>query len=264
MRYCRLAGIFLALLGVASALSPDATREQVIEELGKPTSMAKLGQREIMIYPKGVRLEFEGGKIVSAKGIVLSENVAAPVVPVAVEKSAMKPALIELGKEKGELMRAMAKPDEPDVMGTTPPGAVNAIEQMERSHEQAQQPKAPKPFDFIGLVVGVVLKFLLTVAALKLACKYWAAEVFWSTILTVCAADAAVSGGMTLVGELLLGFPTLFNADDLVGGIVMLFLLKKLSVNHAISQAIQLTLTTKTFTVVVGAFLVTMILRLLH
>ena len=109
----------------------------------------------------------------------------------------------------------------------------------------------------------MILKFFLTLAVLKLACKYWGAEVFWSVIFIVAGVDALVGGMMNLVGELVLGFPTLLSADDLVGGIAMLFLLKKLSVNHAIGQAIQLTLTTKTFMVVAGSFLVTMALRLL-
>ena len=264
MRFFWLVGSFFALVGAAWPLSPDATRDQVIAELGKPSSVAKMGQREIMIYPKGVRLEFEGGRIVSAKGIILDESVAAPVEPATAEPAKPQPAPTASEKGKSAGAKISAKPDEQDEIGKGSIGVENAIEQMEKKHEQGQHPAAAKPFDFIGFTLGLVLKFLLTVSALKLSCKSWGAEVFWDTILTVCAVDVAVGGVMTLAGELLLGFPTLFNADDLVGGIVMLFLLKKLSVNHAISQAIQLTLTTKTFSIVVGSFLVTVILRMLH
>jgi len=261
MRYSWLVGFFLGCLGTAWALTAEATREQVIAELGKPTSVAKMGQREILLYPKGVRLELENGQIVAAKGIDLSDRVVVSVQPTVVEKAKAKLVQTLQEKEKSEGRKIVLKPDE------SPAGLAlveNPVEQMEKKHEQDQQPKAPKPYDVIGFFIGLVLKFLLTVAALKLSCKYWGAEIFWDTILIVCGVDAAVCGGMTLVAELLLGFPTLFSADDLVGGIVMLFLLKKLSVNHSIGQAIQLTLTTKIFSVVVGSFLVTVLLRLLH
>jgi len=260
--------MFLALIGFASALSPDATREQVFAELGKPTSVAKLGAREILVYPKGVRLELEEGKVVAAKGIALTDAVPMPVEPAAatpVMKVPAKgaPALVEKEK-KG------AAPSEADELGVEPEKSKiqteleKAIEKSERGSEQAQGPAPPKSFDVLGFGLGIILKFLLTVAALKLACKYWGAEVFWNTILTVCAVDVGVGGVGALTGALVLGFPTMFNADDAVGGIVMLFLLKKLSVNHAIGQAIQLTLTTKTFIIVGGSFLVTILLRLMH
>src|ERR1035437_3244940 len=92
---------------------------------------------------------------------------------------------------------------------------------MVASHEAAQHPPGPKAFDFIGFVLELALKFLLTLAALKLACKYWGADVSWSGILTVAAADGVVRGSMGLAGALLLGFPSLFYADEAVGGIVM-------------------------------------------
>ncbi len=262
MRHGLLGGIFLACLAAAWALTPDATREQVIEELGKPGSVAKLGGREIMIYPKGVRIELEGGKVVATKGIALSDAVVAPEPPAVakpVQKKENKPALTEKQQKPTVAGKDAAEPD------YTPAAAMDkAVEGMEKSHEQDQHPPLPKKFSVTGFVLGMILKFLLTVAALKLACKYWGAEVFWSALFTVSGADVLVRAAMELIGELLLGFPTLFMADELVAGIVMLFLLKKLSVNHAIGQAAQLTLTTKTFSVVVGSFLITVILRLLN
>lgn len=257
-------------MGYGWALSPDATREQVIAELGKPSSVAKLGAREILVYPKGVRVELEGGKVVAAKGIALSDGSGAAAEPAATPPSEAKPAkpaeknpapapkprvltAEEAAEHEYELERAKGQA-----------AMERAVEGLERSHEQAQQPVPAKKFDPTAFAVEVLLKFFLTVAALKLACKYWGAEVFWSGILIVAAADVVVRGGMALAGQLLLGFPTLFYADEAVGAIVMVLLLKKLSINHSIVQAIELTVTTKTFSIVVASFLITVLLRALH
>jgi ribosomal protein L6P/L9E len=245
MRYGFLVGLFLAVFSAAWALNPDATREQVIAELGKPTSVAKMGKREIMIYPGGVRLELEEGKVVAAKGIVLNDALA-------VEKTTINKDQKPQATENRAIDGEFAQPSAMD----------KVVEGLEKSHDEGQHPVAPKKFSIVGFVLGMILKFLLTVAALILASKYWGAEVFLSVIFTVAGVDALISGLMNLIGELVLGFPTLLSADDLVGGIVMLFLVKKLSINHSIGQAVQLTLTTKTFIVVVGSFLITMVVRL--
>lgn len=264
---------------MARALTPDATREQVIAELGKPTSVAKLGQREILIYPKGVRLELEEGKVVAAKGITLSDvateiakppaQPAAAVAPgknparasVATEKDDEdEPPMTEKERKQWEAENAAAEKEFAEGQAKM----MKAVEDMANSQEQGQQLLPPKEFDVVAFIMELGVKFLLTVAALKLACKYWGAEVFWSAILTVSVVDVGVRGAMQIFGELVLGFPTLFYADELVAAIIMVLLLKKLSINHSIAQAIELTLTTKTFSIVVGAFLVTVILRMMN
>jgi hypothetical protein len=258
MRHWLLAGIFLAFFGLVRALSPDATREQIIAELGKPLSVAKLGQREIMSYPNGVRLELADNRIVSAKGIILAESLAAPLV------KPEAPAPAEKDKKPRAVEKAKAEPDFEQARARRQAEMEKAVEGMEASHDAAQHPPPPKAFDFTRFALEAGLKFLLTVAALKLACKYWGAEVFWSGILSVSAADVVVRAGMGLAGTLLLGFPSLFYADEAAGALVMVILLKKLSINHSIAQAIELTMTTKTFSIVVGSLLVTLLLRLLY
>ena len=265
MQFGRLAAIFLVSVGAAWGLTPDATREQVIAELGKPTSVAAHGGREILIYPKGVRLELEGGRIVSAKGIALSDAVAAPVATEAAppgKRAEKAPGAAEKDKKQVTTAKEVAaiKPAQNDALADM----AKTVDKMEASNVAAQHPPPPKAFDFVGFAVEVALKFLLIAAALKLACKYWGAEVSWTGLVTVAAADVVVRGGMGLVGTLLLGFPSLFYADEAVGALVMVLLLKKLSYNHSLAQAVELTITSKTFSIVVGAFLVTMILRLLH
>ena len=58
--------------------------------------------------------------------------------------------------------------------------------------------------------------------------------------------------------------PHVRMADEAVASVVMFFLLKKLSINHSLGQAVTLMFTTKTFSIVVGSFLLTIILNFLH
>jgi hypothetical protein len=55
----------------AFALAYGATREEVVKELGQPLAHAQLGSREILTYPKKVRVELEDGHVVSADHIIL-------------------------------------------------------------------------------------------------------------------------------------------------------------------------------------------------
>jgi hypothetical protein len=266
MRHCILAGVFLLAVEAAWAVSLDETREQVIRELGKPNSTATRGGREILLYPKGVRLELESGRIVSAQGITLSEpaSESAPAVkPEPVKTDTVAPAT-PITKNQSTTEKQTVEPEYTQETAKVQAGVEKSLEALSERQEQAQHPLPREKFNIINFAVELILIFLMTVGALKLACKYWGAEVFWSGILTVGAVDAVVRGAMILAGKLLLGFPTLFYADEAVAGIVMVILLKKFSINQSTAQAVQLTLTSKTFTVVVGAFLITVILRSLH
>jgi hypothetical protein len=69
---------------------------------------------------------------------------------------------------------------------------------------------------------------------------------------------------VTLIGEVLMGMPSLFYAAEAVAAFVMVLMLRRVSYNRALAQAVQIMLTTKTFSIVVGSFLVTVLLNLLH
>jgi hypothetical protein len=260
---CRLFACLVALLQPAVwALSLDDTREQAIAELGKPGSIATRGAREILLYPNNIRLELENGKVVSAEGINLGETTPAVVEisPPAQPKQPAAPA----DPEEDELAMAddsLADREHVSVTGHSQAGLEKSFDALVASRDQAAMAPLRPTFNLVEFVVKVVLIFLMTIAALRLACKYWGAEVFWSGIATIAAVDAVVRGSLTLAGELLLELPTLFYLDEAIAAIVMVLLLKKLSVNQSTAQAVELTMTTKVFTVIVGGFLVTVLLN---
>jgi hypothetical protein len=116
----------------------------------------------------------------------------------------------------------------------------------------------------VNFLVGLAVKWLLTLAALKLTCKYWGCEIFWSGLMTVAAVDVGVRAVIGLVGFLALKMTSLFYADEAIAAIAMVIVLRKVSINQSLAQAVQITMTTKTFTVVVGSFLFVLLLHLWH
>ena len=53
------------------------TKQELLRELGKPTSLLTKGGREILIYPNNVRIELDQGRVVSVKGLDLAATEAA-------------------------------------------------------------------------------------------------------------------------------------------------------------------------------------------
>ena len=240
-----------------AAVEIGMNRNLVVHELGQPISSVARSTTEVMTYPGGVRITLKDGRVSAVTGLkpTASAAVAAP------EKEA--PAEPVPTKAEAEAMaRAEKKEAEADAKARTE--MEKTIGDLENMHNQPPVPKVMPKFEPLGFAIGLAVKWLLTLAALKLSCKYWGAEVFWSGLMTVALVDVALKAVLGLIGLLLLKLPTLFNADDALAGIAMVFVLRKVSINRSLAQAVQITMTTKTFSIVVGSFLVTILLQLLH
>lgn len=249
-------------VAAAHGITIDSRRDEVITELGNPTSHAVRGTREILLYPKGVRIELDQSRVVAAQGISLTATPHASPPVASTEKPVPPPPPASRKPEPAKT--EVNDYGEPQAPAKPPAGLEKSLDALLVAQAAApQRPPAPT-FDLQDFTLGLLLKLLMTLAALKIACKYWGAEVFSSGLWIVAAVESAIRAGLNLAAEVWLGAPTLFYADELVSGIVMVILLKKLSINQSTTQALQLTLTAKTFTVVVGSFLVTVILRLFH
>ena len=261
MRLLIAIGMFFSLEATGLALNVDSTREELIAELGRPQSVASRGDREILLFAGGVRLELIAGRIVSSRGISLGASVTSPVeAPLQVPPGNLSSTEI-VNDDRGVEELEMLDPVYFEPEGYSQVELEKSFDAVVAGHEQATHAALIPSFNIIEFTLKLVLMFLLTVAALKLACKYWGAEVFWSGILIVAAIDSLVRGGMALAGKLLLELSTLFYLDEVISGVVMVLMLKKMSINQSTAQAVELTMTAKTFTIVVGAFLVSMILQ---
>ena len=65
----------------------------------------------------------------------------------------------------------------------------------------------------IGFLMGLGLKWIVTIGALKLACKYWNSEVPWSGLLIVSVVDVLIRGVIEYIGYHVLELFTLFFFD---------------------------------------------------
>lgn len=269
MRFLVLACALLLLPLQVMAVYYGQSREDVVKELGKPSSDLKRGSREVLIFKSG-RVELEDGKVAVVKGIEVTagptEAGVAPgepvktaaVVPAAPEKKAEDTLAKEV--ETAENAAEERKMLEADAA---------ARAKMEKEIEAMSNPVAPPPQKssgatrWVSFTVELLIKGLMMLAALKLTAKYWSVEISWSGLAIAAAADTvarAVVGGAVLWA---LGMGSTLYADEAVGALVLVIVLRKVSYNQSMKQAVTITITSKTFSIVVGSFLSVFLTRLL-
>jgi hypothetical protein len=262
----------LLATSLVAAVRYDMTKEELIKELGKPTSILMKGGREVLIYPKNVRIEFENGKAVSIRGIDLAAAEAAANPPVT--PAAAPTAPVEAGDEdEPKLTPAEQKAraeEEAKLEKEMAAADAKARAEMEKAISELENPGSPAEamsqpsFVLFDFGVELVVKWLLMLAALKLTAKYWSVDIEWQGLMIAAAADTGVRAVVLGVGEGLMDLPTVFLADEALAAIVLVLVLRKVSTNQSLQQAITVTVTSKVFSIVVGSFLSVVILRALH
>jgi hypothetical protein len=168
-------------------ITVGSTRNEVITELGRPSSAARRGSHEVLIYPKGVRIELEADAVVDIKGYVptgVSPAKATPAAPAAVPSS---PPVV-----------APAKLNAPPPAITTPPTTSKPSESAHKAAAKIEfEADAEPPEPTLGIAIGVVAvmlfaQFLLTFTALKIAFHYHQMDALWSGILAITGIDVAL------------------------------------------------------------------------
>lgn len=264
-----LIALSLLVASVSAAVRYDMTKEELLRELGKPTSALTKGGREILIYPNNVRIELDQGKVVSVKGLDLAaaetaaanlptepaEQKGAPAEPAADAEPVLTP---EQQKAQAEAEAKMEKE-----MAAADAEMEKTITQLEDFDGQAESMSA-RSFAILDFLVELLVKWLLMLAALKLTAKYWSADIEWKGLMIAAAADTAVRAVVIGIGEGLLGMFSVFYADEAIAAIVLVLVLRKVSTNQSLQQAVTITLTSKVFSIVVGSFLSVAILQALN
>jgi hypothetical protein len=253
---------------VHAAVEPGMARVNVLQELGRPVSAVARGNTEILTYKDGVKITLKDGKVTDIKGLTPVEGAPAEAaVPpeTATETAAPEPEeppepvlTKEQQAEQARLEKQFA-----DEQAKGRAEMEKALTDLENLHNQPPAVHEKPKFDALGFLLGLVLKWLLTLAALKLTCKYWGCEVFWSGLMTVAAVDVAIRMVIGLLFALVLDMPT-FYADEAIAAFAMVMVLRKVSINQSLAQAVQITMTTKVFSIVVGSFLFVVVTQLLH
>jgi hypothetical protein len=271
--------IALSLLvgSVGAVVRYDMSKDELLKELGKPTSILAKSGREVLIYPNNVRIEIEHGKVVSVKGIDLAAAAEVPAAPIAAaaepKEGEATAAPEEAGDAEPKLTPAEQKAQaEAEAKREKEMAAANAKARadMEKAITDMENP-APQPslmakpaFEIGGFLIELAVKWLLMLAALKLTAKYWSVDIEWPGLMIAAAADTAVRAVILGIGEGAMGLYSVFYADEALAAIVLVLVLRKVSTNQSLQQAVTITLTSKVFSIVVGSFLSVVILRALN
>lgn len=262
MRSLFQAVVFVLLASPGLAVYYGETRADVLAELGKPSSVLTRGAREIFIYPRGGRIELEGGRVVVVQGIEVTEGpVAADTTP-----SASAPALESAAAEKPESAperaeREAAEKARRDLEAEEAKARAEiekAIDDLGSAREQVSQ---PEEFNWNGFAAELAVKALLMLAALKLTTKYWDFEVDLGGLAIAAGVDTGVRFVLALIGEVLLKLPTLFYLDEIVAAGVLVAVLRKVSHNKSLGRAVTIALTSKTFSIVVGSMVAVAVMQ---
>jgi hypothetical protein len=249
-----------------ATIEKGTARVNVLQELGRPASAVTRGDIETLSYRNGVRVKLQGGKVVEVTGLEQTPPAAAEAaaaVPAESKPAEVKPDPAPPAPTKEQLAeQEKLEKQQADAEAKSRAAFEKSIAEMENPPPPPPMP-GMAPFSPVSFLLEMVLKWALSLAALTLACKYWNSDVPWKGLLLVSLADIVIRAVMGYVGHRLLHMMTLFYADEAVGAFVMVLLLRKVSINQRLSLAVQVMFATKTFSVVVGSFLVTIALRML-
>lgn len=236
------------------------TRDAVLALHGRPTSIAKRGNREIFLYPKGGRIEFVDGKVADVKGPLPS---VAAAVPIAAPPAAAEPtpaaaapadtpvaAAPDAATQQGPAKKEPPAPVPPEDFSTA--AAANElakhVENMDTAWGQAPiEREEHSPLDAIPLfLAGLFLRFGITIGALKLAFKYWEMDAFWKGILTIAGIDLALHATFELLGPATGGFTTMTAVENGIPGLVLIYTINRFCFNKRIQNAVVTAVAVKT------------------
>lgn len=271
MHHRWLVAFFLFLVGECAAVRYDMTKEELLLELGKPTSvLARPGSgHEVLLYPKGVRIEIDNGKVVSVKGIDLAAAELGKAAAAEAQVQAAEAAKLQAEEDKARAIEAAAAAKAEKEWAAESAKAhaemEKSVEAMEnRTSDPAARHHGPPEFDLVAFLLGLVIKWILMVAALKLTTKYWSVDVDWSGLMIAAAADTGVRGLLSIIGTVVLKAYSLFYLDEALAAIVLVLVLRKVSTNQSLNQAVTIAFTVKVFSIVVGSIVMVGLMGLLH
>ncbi len=115
------------------------------------------------------------------------------------------------------------------------------IEKMDTAWGEAPHlPKSHGPLDSLpSFIVGLLLRFGLTIAALKLAFKFWEMDAFWAGIFSIAGIDLALHAILELLGPATGGLTSMSAVENGIPGIVLIFTINRFCFNKRLQNAVR-------------------------
>ena len=239
-------GMFGFALAGAEIGIGDA-REDVLRQLGKPASIARRGEHEIFLYPKGGRIEFVGGKVTDVKGPLPPVIAAATVAPADGAAPAAPPPGPKAGPQNSAPLRGAAKPAPPRTAPTDEYNPAVAANELAKHVDRMDTPWGAgparevvhSPLDSVpSFLTGLLLRFMFTIIALKLAFKYWEMDAFWKGIFLIAGIDMGLHGIFQLLGPATGGFTTMAAVENGIPFLVLIYTIHRFCFNKRIQNAV--------------------------
>lgn len=268
--------VFFCLCASARAVYLGEKKADVIAELGAPKSVYQRGDREILSYPKGVRIELVNGRVESATGVKVEirdditatnvEETPAPEAPTPPAKPAETPppsttttiaasTSIPPTPAAESPAQKSVTPDEPRAAPTSispaPKTSVapTQIAQPAPTHHEQKLPPAEKEHEsfsdrmdalpIAGLAMLLGLHFAATVIGLKIAFKVWTMDALGAGVAAIAGIDVALHTLFDLLGSVTNGFTTMPAVENGVPGIVMIFTIHHFCFNKNWGDAVR-------------------------
>lgn len=226
--------LLFAVSLAAAEIGIGTTRDEILEQLGKPSSLARRGDHEIFLYPKGARIELVGGKVVDVKGILPAsispaEKPAGPTAEPAASAtlgSGSTPAKATAPTPRSGPAAANELARHVDAMNT-PWGAAPGKETV------------PSPWESLpSFLTGLVLRLGFTLLALKLAFKFWEMDAFWAGIFAIAGIDLTLHAAFELLGPATAGFTTMGAVENGIPGLVLIYTINRFCFNKRLQNAV--------------------------
>jgi len=277
-----LRSLLVLLLGLTcapwlSAVEIGDSRAVVLSELGPPSSIARRDQHEILIYPKGGRIELEAGSVVDIRGPLPVAPPAPPPPVVAPPPSAPSsapppagpPSSTPAAATKAENTKptpARTRPAAP--FSSNPADAANAlgdkVEKMNTAWGTIPRPPPKRSaLDHVpSMLVGLLLRFAITIVGLKLAFKYWEMDAFWKGILCIAGIDVALHAILELLGPATGGLTTMNAVENGLPGLALIFTINYFCFNKRLQNAVVTAVAVKLAVTICYLFLGVWLLRM--
>ena len=253
-----LRSLLVLLLGLTCAqwlfaVEIGDARAVVLSEIGPPSSTARRNQREILIYPKGGRIELVEGRVVDIRGPLpvapTSEPPSVAPAPSALAAPTPPPAGPPPGTPTAATRAVNAKPTPAGTspaapVGFNPADAANALgDKVEKMNTAwgtlPPPPKRHSALDNVpGFLVGLLLRFAITIVALKLAFKYWEMDAFWKGVCCIAGIDVALHAILELLGPATGGLTTMSAVENGLPGLGLIFTINYFCFNKRLQNAV--------------------------
>lgn len=290
--------LFFVPLALADIGIGDS-RAKVLQSLGEPAAHAEAGDREILLYPHGGKVELRDGRVTDVRGPLPHPTSAAvtyappaparsgpapaakpPSAPASVPpSSSLKPAAVagpagrapaSSATGSGQSLASLTEQMEAQS------GTVGTMQALNRQMAQITKqlgpgmnmalplPQTHRPPEFgARFAVALLLHFVITLLALRLAFRIEEMDALWSGILAIGAIDLVVYGALEVLGPATSGLSSMVGIESGIGALVMVVTIQKFCFTKKLQYAVVTAMSVKTVVQLCDMFLFPLVLRAL-